>query len=268
MTAVTGYEQAMADSLVRLLAGARRDRAGNVVRGEGRLLVVCPLDEPGWVVGGIRPDGYLTIRRSPGGASALRDEQLEGARVTIRGRRGAVPGVVAVRSIHLTRGRTETKGGKFTADSAYLDVGAASAPEVARLGVGVLSVVTLAKRPHRYGRDLVAAPVVGRRAACAALLDAARAVNAPRAVVAFAVEHELLGRGLATLAHGTGPFSETLIVDGAGGTTSSAESLAELGRVERLVLPVRHAGTPVESVSLADVTGLRADLLRRLEAAR
>ncbi|MFI5235673.1 MAG: hypothetical protein ACHQXA_08185, partial [Gemmatimonadales bacterium] len=42
MTAVSGFEQSMADTLLTLLPGSRRDRAGNVVRtyggGSGGLL--------------------------------------------------------------------------------------------------------------------------------------------------------------------------------------------------------------------------------------
>lgn len=266
MTAVTGYEQRMADSLLALVPGARRDRAGNVVSGAGRRLVVCPLDEPGWVVGAVRPDGYLRLRRSPGRAPVARDAQLEGARVTIFGRAGGVPGVVAVRSIHLTRGREEPGGGgPFTADSAYVDLGASSAAEVERLGVRTLAVVAPAKRPHRYGRDLVAVPAAGRRMACAAVLDVALRQPPSQTVVAFTVEHELLGRGLATVANGRGPFAETLIVDGAGADAAPVETLARLGRVERLLLPVRHAGTPVESVSLGDVARLRDEVAAWLE---
>lgn len=271
LTAVTGYEQRMVDTLATLLPGAGRDRAGNLVRiagrGGARLLAVCPLDEPGHVVGGVRADGYLTLRRSPGPTPARGDSQLEGARVAVYGRRAPVPGVIAVRSIHLTRGR-ETPGAAFTADNAYLDVGATSAAEVTRLGVGVLSVVALEKRPHRYGRDLVAAPVAGRRAACAALLDAALAVPESRAVVAFAVEQRLRGRGLSTLAHAAGPFAETLLVDGSAEPGSPAESPSELGRVVRLTVPVRYPGSPVETVSLADVARVRRELVTRLEAAR
>jgi putative aminopeptidase FrvX len=174
---------------------------------------------------------------------------------------GSVPAVVAVKSIHLTRGRDSTEA-PFTSDSAYVDLGVTSPAQVERLGVGVLSVVALAKRPHRYGPDLLAAPAAGRRAACAALLDSASAVRGSRAVVAFVVEQELGERGLATLAHATGPFTETLFVDGATGAEVT------VGQVTRLALPVRYAGTPVETVSLADVARLRQDLVTRLEAAR
>ena len=44
----------------------------------------------------------------------LFDQQLEGHRVTVQGRRGPVPGVVAVRSIHLSRGRNAPSEAPFT----------------------------------------------------------------------------------------------------------------------------------------------------------
>src|SRR5689334_2519953 len=82
MTAVTGFEQAALDSVQALLPGARRDRAGNVVveRGTGAAtLIVCPFDEVGYVVGGIRDDGWLTLRRVGARApNAIWDQYHEG----------------------------------------------------------------------------------------------------------------------------------------------------------------------------------------------
>ena len=232
MTAVTGYEQPMIDSLLALVPGAARDRAGNAVlvlgSGDRRRLVACPVSEPGFVVGHVRDDGWLTLRRSAGRAASAVERQVEGQRVTVFGRRGAVPGVVGVRSIHLTRGRGVTGEGTFTVDSAYVDVGAASKADVSTAGIGVLSPVTIAKRPQRYGQDLVAAPVAGRRAACAALVLASRQAAAtqgmvPRGeavVIAFVVEQDLAGRGLATVANMRGPFEETVLLEGGDGPSA------------------------------------------------
>jgi putative aminopeptidase FrvX len=278
--AITGYEQAAVDSLLRLLPGSRRDRAGNAVlrlgNGSGKRLLVCPLDEPAYVVGTVRDDGYLTLRRVTGRVSALFDQQLEGHRVALQGARGVVSGVVAVRSIHLTRGRTAPSEVPFSVDDAYVDIGASSRAEVADLGVQVLTPVTLAKRPHRYGNGLLAAPVAGRRAACAALLVAVRravlrAKLLPPTTVAIAVEQELSQRGLATLGNVAGPFEETLMVDGDSGTvgairqtitSDTSRRLEKLGRVTRWSLPVRYAGTAVETVSLADADSLSQALGR------
>ncbi len=214
MTAVSGFERAMTDSLLALLPGATRDRLGNVVltlgSGAPRRLAYCAVDESGHVVGNITDDGFLRLRRVGRISSALFDQQLEGHRVTVWGRRGPVPGVVAVRSTHLTRGRPAGPDQPFTFDDAWVDVGATSRAQTESLAIAVLAPVALTKHPHRYGGDLVAAPWAGRRTACAAL--AAAAMGSPRVagtvVLGFAVQFQQSGRpGAAALTALHGPFS-------------------------------------------------------------
>ncbi|HLQ58982.1 MAG TPA: hypothetical protein VK113_05650 [Gemmatimonadales bacterium] len=251
MTAITGYEQAMTDSLLTLLPGSSRDRTGNVTltlgRGAPKRLVYCALDEIGYVVGNITDDGYLLLRRVGGGARlyALFDQQLEGQRVTLFGRRGAVPGVVAVRSTHLTRGRPTRDEPPFTVDNAYVDVGASSRDEVLALGISILTPVSLTKRPHRYGDrgGLLAAPNAGRRAACAALASAA--LSRPRVrgtvVVAFTVQSLYADTaGLKTVLNLQGPFAEN----------------------RQVSVPSKFPDTAVETVGLRDVDALMADVVK------
>ncbi len=247
MIAVTGFEQAMTDSLLALLPGSARDRVGNVtvVLGSGapRRLVACPLDEVGYVIGNIREDGYLTLRRvGASRANPLFDQQLEGHRVTVVSGRGPVPGVVAVRSTHLNRGRPAATDPPFTVDNAYVDVGAQSGDEVAALGLRVLAPVALAKRPHRYGARLLAAPAAGRRAACAAL--AAAVLGRPRirgtVVAAFTVQSLYAANaGFGSVKALQGPFDE----------------------VKELALPARFPDTAVETVSLAEAEVLMRDVV-------
>ncbi len=259
MTAVTGLEQAMADSLRVLLPGSVRDRAGNVTltlgQGSPKRLCTCPLDEVGYVVGNILPDGFLLLRRVGGGgagrtASPLLDQQLEGHRVTVFGTRGAVPGVVAVKSTHLTRGRVGPAGGApdpvFTVDNAYVDVGATSAAEVQGLGIAVLAPVSLAKRPQLYGERLLAAPSAGRRAACAALAAAVQSKPNVKGtvVVAFTVQSLYASdAGLASVKAVLGPFDD----------------------IKTAVLPARYADTAVETVALADADRLVREIAQWME---
>jgi putative aminopeptidase len=247
-TAVTGYEQAVADSLVALLPGSVKDRAGNVVltlgHGAPRRLAVCPLDETGYIVGNITADGYLTLRRLGRPTVALFDQQLEGHRVTLFGRRGPVPGVVAVKSTHLQRGRPTAAEPPFTVDDAYVDVGAASAAEARALGLDVLTPVALTKRPLRYGEKggLLAAPNAGRRAACAALAAAvlAKPNTKGTVVVAFTVQSlQTSDAGLNTVKRLLGPFDDVTVAG----------------------LTAKFPDTAVETVTLSDVDAL----MRRLE---
>jgi putative aminopeptidase FrvX len=248
-TAVAGFERAATDSLLALLPGSVRDRAGNVVvtlgRGAPRRLASCAVDEPGYVVGAVTDDGYLRLRRVPGAAPApLFDQALEGQRVTLAGDAGPVPGVVAVRSVHLARFRAAAEA-PFTVDDAFVDVGAASRAEAEQLGLHVLTPVALAKRPHRYGDRLLAAPVAGARAACAALAAAVLARPEARGTVvaAFTVQSRYANTGLRAVAALAGPFAE--------------ERLAALG--------VRYEGTPVETVSLAAADSLARALVAWIE---
>ena len=213
----------MVDSLAHPAARAPRAIAPAtpcVVLGAGdrRRLVACPVSEPGFVVGRVREDGWLTLRRAPGRCRRRSSGRSRGSASPSSAAGEPCPAVVA-RAIHPSDpGPGHAGEGAFTVDSAYVDIGAATAAEVAAAGVGVLSPVAIAKRPQRYGTDLLAAPVAGRRAACAALVLAARRAIAeqgmvPRGesvVIAFVVEQDLSGRGLATLANTRGPFTETV----------------------------------------------------------
>src|SRR2546425_2439160 len=211
----------MADSLLALVPGSARDRAGNVTltlgggnAGGPKRLVACPLDEVGYVVGNLTDDGYLTLRRvGTRAAYPLFDQQLEGQPVTVFGAGGmAVPGVGAVKSTHLTRGRPAASDPVFTADNAYVDVGARSRDEGRALGIAVLAPVALTKRPHRYGDRLLAAPAAGRRAAGAALVAAARAELRGEGSVVVAFTGQSLyatNAGLGTVQARRGPVDET-----------------------------------------------------------
>src|SRR5882762_7548911 len=259
MTAVTGLEQAMTDSLRALFPGSARDRAGNVTltlgQGSPKRLCTCPLDEVGYVVGNILPDGFLLLRRVGGGgagrpASPLLDQQLEGHRVTVFGTRSAVPGVVAVKSTHLTRGRVGPAGGApdpvFTVDNAYVDVGATSAAEVQGLGIAALAPVSLAKRPQLYGDRLLAAPAAGRRIACAALAAAVQSKPNVKGtvVVAFTVQSLYASdAGLGSVKAVLGPFDA----------------------IKTAALPARYADTAVETVALADADRLVREIVQWME---
>src|SRR3989449_3441741 len=111
MTAVTGLEQAMVDSLRALFPGSTRDHVGNVTltlgQGSPKRLFTCPLDEVGYVVGNILPDGFLLLRRVGGGSRGrtgppLFDQQPEGHHLTRFRARGAGPGAVGLKCKHLT----------------------------------------------------------------------------------------------------------------------------------------------------------------------
>ena len=261
LTAVSGYEGTFALVLEDLVPGAERDRAGSVVvvlgSGSPRRLVACPMDEWGYVVGGIRDDGWLTLRRVGGGAPWIFDQSHEGHRVTVWGDQGPIAGVMAVRSTHLARGRSSSMDA-FTVDDAYVDVGATTGDEARGIGIDMVNPVSMLKAPVEYGDSLLAGPESGQRGACAAL---ARAVmNRPNAqgtvVAAFVVESHIHHRGLMTVANAHGPFEQTILLD-----YPAPRSLADMfGSVEARGLETRYEGWPVETIDLREVRALTRSL--------
>ena len=273
MTAVTGYEQTMADSLVALLPNAVHDRAGNVVvtlgRGTPTRLVACPLDEAGYIVGGLQDGGYLTLRRVGRPEATLQDQWLMGRRVTVWRAAGPLPGVVSIPSVHLLRGRsTEAEGPAYTVDQLTVDVGATSEAQLDTLGLAIGDPVAAEKDPVRYGDSLLAAPAAGIRGACAALATAVLRGVTPRTgkvVAVFAVESRLGERGIRTAAAESGPFGASLLLNFA---MPSRLLGAQYGIVTHRDLAVRYAGSPVETINLHQAASLADEVARWIGGAR
>jgi putative aminopeptidase len=311
LAAVTGREEPMAELVRSQLAGlpVSRDALGNVVvtlgSGAPRRLVACPLDEPGFVVTRIQEDGYLRLApagRAPVGA--LWEQAHQGQAVVIGGSggaRGPVPGGVALLSIHLIQGRPVPDTPVRIAD-ADVDVGAASAAEVAALGIRLLDPVALTRRPVRLADGLVAGPAARTKGAALALAEAARRFRAapgPGTVVfAWTTQSLLDEAGLKHLLRERGPFAEALLLSprfrlplpapgadlpAAGDLTAGLSGTKpapyreyesffddplpwDQARVGELGLPALYPGTPVEAVAPADLGRLADTVLRALGA--
>ncbi|MGH9776864.1 MAG: hypothetical protein ACRD5I_00485, partial [Candidatus Acidiferrales bacterium] len=151
------------------------DNLGNVTvtvgSGEPHRLIVTPIDEPGYVVSAITPDGYLRVQRLPqAGVHPWFDLLHSTQPVQILTRKGElVPGIVAGLSTHLHRDlgvddRTDTP------ERLYIDVGARSADEVRALGVDLLDPITLEKEVYALQRNQRTAPFLSERFGAAALV--------------------------------------------------------------------------------------------------
>ncbi|HSN85816.1 MAG TPA: hypothetical protein VL025_03615, partial [Thermoanaerobaculia bacterium] len=218
--AVAGREEPGRDFVRQRLQGlpVETDRAGNVIltvgSGTPRRLVTCPVGEPGFVVTGIQPDGWLRLFPASGIFSgALWEQAHEGNVVMIGGARGLVPGAVTPRSVHLMQGPEDpAETQPFRIRDAYVDVGAESAEEVAELGIRLLDPVTLIRRPARLAGGLIAGPAARGKGACVAAIEAARALAARpgsgTTVFAWTANDLLNGSGFTHVIRQRGPFDE------------------------------------------------------------
>jgi putative aminopeptidase FrvX len=254
--AVAGRETPAADFIQDRLAGlpARRDALGDVVltvgSGEPRRLVACALGEPGFIVSGIREDGYLRV--VPAGAEltgALWAQGFQGQTVMIGGARGWMPGAVALPSVHLQQGPAPLPDHPFQVEDLYIDAGAENAGEVAALGIRLMDPVALIRRPMRLAGGLLAAPAAAQKGACSALADAARRYRpgAGSGTVVFAwVAQDLLNRaGLIHVFREKGPFREMTLLDSGFGWEGSQNS----GSLAPKPLPAPGSG-PIRSGDL------------------
>ncbi|WP_201980515.1 M28 family peptidase [Hymenobacter rubidus] len=297
-SAVTGRE-AEASRFVQGLFKAgtvQPDRLGNLVlvlgSGEPRRLLVAPLDEPGYVVSQIQPNGYLRVAPVGGGqVGPLFHQFLEGHDVRIMSENGGRNAVSCVPSSHYDNQRAEPEKTKapFSWQAAFLDVGAGSAADVARQGIRLLDPLTLEKKPVLVGQQWIAAPAMKTKAAAVALATVARTLAAGpvkgTVVIAWTTLELINGKGFEAVANQYGPFAEvyrferTLDAAAAGTGQVLASPLPPTAlpgmlampppragrqpvlpntrlaaaRTYLLGLPARYANTPVEAVALADV---------------
>ncbi|HWZ60081.1 MAG TPA: M20/M25/M40 family metallo-hydrolase [Gemmatimonadaceae bacterium] len=289
LDAPPGDEQSATDAIRRAMPEWRRDVAGNLslTRGAGRpsRVVACGLDHATFAVSAVTPDGYLrlhTLGRHPW--HPLWDQSHEANRVRVLTSHGPVIGQVAVINAHMAEAhRADT--GLVTVDQLWVDVGARSAADVARLGVRVLDPVVRAWPTWSYG-DYVAGPDASGRTACAAVAAAARRpVGSGRTTFLITTGHAYGNAGLAAALHSIGPVDSVTVVGGLTESFALARQRSDsvgpstgIAADRRLIVSwpapdehdsarvirvgARFAGTLAESVRLVDAESLLVAVAR------
>jgi len=169
---VSGFEQPLVGYFERRVADLADDvgvdRYGNVtaiVRGRHerpRLMLSAHLDEIGFIVKGIEPSGFLRFDRLGGTADAL----LLSRRVSVNGHFG----LIGSKAGHLQSGAEQARPASVT--DLYIDVGADSAADVARLGIQVGDPVTFIGELAEFsGGDRVCGKAMDDRMGVAILLQ-------------------------------------------------------------------------------------------------
>lgn len=177
LDATTGRELGAMQIIQQAMPGWTMDALGNLTmrkgKGRPRRLLACAIDVPGFAVSEITDDGYLRVH----GAGSWRrtnpfwEQGLEGQRIRVITRGGWEPGVIAVRSTHLWRGRAPNEAPSSVEDL-WVDVGARSKSEVSALGIALLDGVVRDWPLWSYA-GLTSGPSAAARAGCAAVAAAA-----------------------------------------------------------------------------------------------
>jgi putative aminopeptidase FrvX len=205
--AVPGYEQELAAKIAsRLQAyGAKTDEMANVVitmgNGSPHRLIVAPIDEPGYVVSGITPEGYLRVQRLPqGGALPLFNELYSAQPVKIgTGGQQWISGAVAGLSVHL-QPQVQHPPSAADLDNIYVDIGAADAQQARATGADLLSPLAIERNFHEMANGDWTSPAIGDRFGDAVLLEVLRNLDAQKlhgtVTFAFVAQQWTEARGL------------------------------------------------------------------------
>jgi len=193
----TGNEELFAAKVAGLLPKAaliERDNLGGLFArfgapGDTALAVVTPMDEFGYVVSNILPDGYLQLDRLGTPPVGIFDAFLMGHYVVLSTRTGPRQGIVVQPAMHTLGAEMRdriTKG--VNLDMIYVDVGARSEADVRAKGIEILDPVTFSQDLATLANDRLAGTALGLKtnaAVLTALAVAAGGGNLPRAT-AFA----------------------------------------------------------------------------------
>ena len=267
--AVSGYEQPLIEEIrsqVRSLS-PQTDNLGNlwVTFGSGspHRLVVTSVDEPGYVVSDITPDGFLRVQRLPQAAPNPVFDTLHFAQpIWVMTRSGKkVPGVFAGLSVHLQPARVNPPKMNHP-DEMYVDIGATSAVDVRAAGVDLLDPVALQRKWFPVGQSGEAGPATGDRFGCAALLQLLEHVGNSKAkgttTIAFVTQQWTGGRGLNRLLEEVKP-DEMIFV---GRIVTNSKSVAMPAPGDGILLGVQDGsaqwkGFSAEIKTIAEADGER-----------
>ncbi len=205
--AVSGHETQLTEKIIAALKTFHpvTDNLGDVIinigSGAPHRLLVAPIDEPGFVVSEITPDGYLRVQRLPQWSLPPIFNELYAAQpVRIETADGNwVNGVVAGLSVHLQGARANPpKAGEI--ENMYVDIGASSAAEVRKAGVDVLNPIIINRRLMILGYGKLAGATIGDRFGAAALLELLSQIDPAKIkgtlTIAFVVQQRTGARGL------------------------------------------------------------------------
>lgn len=172
LSGVSSHEDQVRDDIRRRVEpwadSIRTDALGNLIvfkRGAkaagSRLMLCAHMDEVGLIVKSVTDEGYLKF----GCVGGIDRRVLLGKRVTVGEK--AVPGVIGLKAIHLTKAEERKKVPKLT--DLYLDIGAKDKEE-ALSQVELGDICTFVSDAVEFGGGMLKAKAIDDRVGCAVMV--------------------------------------------------------------------------------------------------
>lgn len=201
----TGYEmpgqRVWAEHIGKVAASVECDAYGSAWatlpgRGKHTVMLESHADEIGYTIKHVTKDGFLRLDRLGGSDAAT----ARGRRLRIFGDKGEVPGVIGNTAIHLRRDVLGSEKAPKVHEL-WVDVGAANAAEVARLGLRVGHPAVYADTPMELNKSLLVSRAIDNRIGGFIIAQALKKIKAAKTSPAFgviclnAVQEEIGGNG-------------------------------------------------------------------------
>ncbi|MHB1395069.1 MAG: M42 family metallopeptidase [Clostridia bacterium] len=211
---LSGHEepvsQYMKDNFLSCGLPVQGDILGNVytkIKGENEKLTVLitgHMDQMGFVVKTITEDGFIKLERVGG----VPEKTLPSLKVVIQTEtNGLIPGLIGVKSHHLTSAEEKYKVDKY--QDLYVDIGYTSCAEVLALGIDVGSPIVYEPFFGMLQNRRFTGTALDNRISCAILLELAERFSKQSAnvnvVLAGTVQEEFTIRGASIVAHEVKP---------------------------------------------------------------
>lgn len=169
------------------------DKAGNIIAqkgsGEKKILVVCGMDEPGFIISGVKSGCGAFLSFEPVGrieaASVISESVVVGE--------NHIPGVISLKAVHLSKSEEREKPAGLS--ELYIDIGAGSEKE-AEQAVMTGDYAAFKSRYRELGENAVCNKAIGLRACCGVLAELLKQeFGGVSLICAFTVQRQTGGRG-------------------------------------------------------------------------
>jgi endoglucanase len=166
-----------------------------------RIMLEAHADEIGFIIKQITKEGFLRLDRVGGSDTAT----ARGRRLRFLGEKGPVTGIIGNTAIHLRKDKTDEKVPKIY--ELYVDVGASSAEEVAKLGLRVGIPGVYADGAEEFGKNRIVGRALDNRLGGFVLSQVIARLSKERkklhstVIAVNAVQEEIGGHGAKMVAH-------------------------------------------------------------------
>jgi len=178
---------------------AEIDNFGNVIAykslGRNPLVLGAHMDEIGLMVKHIDEKGFIRFIKIGG----IDDRTLANQQVTVRTKKGLLPGVIGSKPPHLLK--DEERKAAVDAKSLFIDIGARDAKEAGKMGAEIGNTITFNTQFRRMGSGMFSGKALDNRIGCYVLLQLAKGL--PPNVVLMGTSQEevgIFGKGAHTAA--------------------------------------------------------------------